>query len=194
MMAQRIKVDLNLTDEQLGFLIGPANVIFYVLIGIPMARLVDIYPRKIVLGRRNRRDRRHHRARGGSRQSFGQLFSSRMLVGAGGSAHAPGAYSMLSDYFPPAKAAARPSAFCSLASSAGKCARHIPGRAAGEPGGRLARQPLDGTHRAWLAVGIDDGGLPWTADFRVVAAGERNPRGGGVTAHGKAIAGDGGAA
>src|SRR4030088_1433813 len=33
MMAQRIKVDFKLTDEQLGFLIGPANVIFYVLIG-----------------------------------------------------------------------------------------------------------------------------------------------------------------
>jgi MFS family permease len=102
MMAQRIKVDFHLTDEQLGFLIGPANVIFYVLIGIPMARLVDIYPRKIVLacgiaaiGGVT--------ALGGLAQSFGQLFSSRMLVGAGGSAHAPGAYSMLSDYFPPAK-------------------------------------------------------------------------------------------
>jgi MFS family permease len=48
-MAQRIKVDFHLTDEQLGFLIGPANIIFYVLVGIPMARLVDIYPRKIIL-------------------------------------------------------------------------------------------------------------------------------------------------
>jgi MFS family permease len=102
MMAQRIKVDFNLTDEQLGFLIGPANVIFYVLIGIPLARLVDIYPRKIVLacgiaaiGGIT--------ALGGLAQSFRQLFSSRMLVGAGGSAHAPGAYSMLSDLFPPAK-------------------------------------------------------------------------------------------
>jgi MFS family permease len=102
MMAQRIKVDFHLTDEQLGFLIGPANVIFYVLIGIPMARLVDIYPRKIVLacgvaaiGGIT--------ALGGLAQSFSQLFCSRMLVGAGGSAHAPGAYSMLSDYFPPAK-------------------------------------------------------------------------------------------
>lgn len=102
MMAQRIKVDFHLTDEQLGFLIGPANVIFYVLIGIPMARLVDIYPRKIVLacgiaaiGGIT--------ALGGLAQSFGQLFSSRMLVGAGGSAHAPGAYSMLADLFPPVK-------------------------------------------------------------------------------------------
>jgi MFS family permease len=100
MMAQRIKVDFHLSDEQLGFLIGPANIVFYVLVGIPMARLVDIYPRKIVLacgiaaiGGIT--------ALGGLAQSFTQLFSSRMLVGAGGSAHAPGAYSMLADYFPP---------------------------------------------------------------------------------------------
>ncbi len=106
MMAQRIKVDFHLSDEQLGFLIGPANIIFYVLVGIPMARLVDIYPRKIVLacgiaaiGGIT--------ALGGLAQNFVQLFSSRMLVGAGGSAHAPGAYSMLADYFPPATAAAR---------------------------------------------------------------------------------------
>jgi MFS family permease len=99
-MAQRIKVDFHLTDEQLGFLIGPANVVFYVLVGIPMARLVDIYPRKIVLacgiaaiGGIT--------ALGGLAQTFTQLFSSRMLVGAGGSAHAPGAYSMLADLFPP---------------------------------------------------------------------------------------------
>jgi len=102
MMAQRIKVDFNLTDEQLGFLIGPANIIFYVLIGIPMARLVDIYPRKIVLAG-GIAAIGGITALGGLAQSFGQLFSSRMLVGAGGSAHAPGAYSMLSDYFPPAR-------------------------------------------------------------------------------------------
>src|SRR6476620_3097078 len=102
LMAQTIKVDFKLTDEELGFLIGPANVIFYVLVGIPMARLVDIYPRKIVLacgiaviGGIT--------ALGGLAQSFRQLFCSRMLVGGGGSAHAPGAYSMLADYFPPLK-------------------------------------------------------------------------------------------
>ena len=102
MMAQRIKLDFLLNDEQVGFLIGPANILFYVLVGIPMARLVDIYPRKIVLacglaviGGIT--------AIGGLAQSFTQLFLSRMLVGAGGSAHAPGSYSMLADYFPPAK-------------------------------------------------------------------------------------------
>jgi MFS family permease len=100
MMAQRIKVDFRLTDEQLGFLIGPANIIFYVLVGIPMARLVDMYPRKIVLAC-GIAVTSGITALGGFAQSFTQLFCSRMLVGAGGSAHAPGAYSMLADYFPP---------------------------------------------------------------------------------------------
>src|ERR1700722_20747072 len=94
MLAGHIKADFQLTDEQLGFLLGPSNVIFYVLVGIPLARLVDLYPRKYVLaggitliGGIT--------ALGGLAQSFVQLFMSRMLVGAGGSAHAPGSYSML---------------------------------------------------------------------------------------------------
>src|SRR6266513_1319512 len=102
MLAQRIKIDLGLTDEQLGFLVGPANVIFYVLVGIPMARLVDIYPRKYVLAGGVTLTG-GITALGGLAQNFTQLFLSRMLVGAGGSAHAPGAYSMLADYFPPAR-------------------------------------------------------------------------------------------
>src|SRR5215813_2484108 len=102
MMAQRIKVDFRLSDEQLGFLIGPANIIFYVLVGIPMARLVDMYPRKIVLAC-GIAVTSGITALGGLAQSFTQLFCSRMLVGAGGSAHAPGSYSMLADYFPPAR-------------------------------------------------------------------------------------------
>jgi MFS family permease len=102
MMAQSIKADFHLSDEQLGFLLGPANIVFYVLVGIPLARLVDMYPRKYVLaggvafiGGIT--------ALGGLAQNFVQLFLSRMLVGAGGSAHAPGSYSMLADYYPPAR-------------------------------------------------------------------------------------------
>src|SRR2546421_7152780 len=102
MLAQRIKIDLRLTDEQLGFLIGPANIIFYVLVGTPLAPLVDIYPRKYGLAGGITLTG-GITALGGLAQNFAQLFCSRMLVGAGGSAHAPGAYSMLADYFPPAR-------------------------------------------------------------------------------------------
>ncbi len=102
MLAQTIKADFRLTDEQLGFLLGPATILFYVFVGIPLAYLVDIFPRKYVLaagitliGSIT--------ALGGLAQNFVQLFMSRMLVGAGASAHAPGSYSMLADYFPPAR-------------------------------------------------------------------------------------------
>ena len=46
MMVERIKVDFGLSDEQLGWLLGPANVIFYVLVGIPLARLVGPMSRR----------------------------------------------------------------------------------------------------------------------------------------------------
>lgn len=100
MMAQRIKIDFGLTDEQLGFLGGPASVIFYVVVGIPLARLADIYPRQLVLSG-GMAATGVITALGGLAQNFVQFIGSRMFVGAGGSAHAPSAYSMLSDYFPP---------------------------------------------------------------------------------------------
>ena len=102
MMAQRIKLDFKLTDEQLGFLIGPANA----------TRRVGRHPDGAIgwtFTLKNRAGRAGIAAiggitaLGGLAQSFRQLFFSRMLVGAGGSAHAPGAYSILADYFPPAR-------------------------------------------------------------------------------------------
>jgi len=100
MLAQRIKVDFGLTDSQLGFLAGPASIICYLFVGIPLARLADIFPRKFVLsggvaiiGVIT--------AFGGLAQSFGQFVGSRVFLAAGGSAHAPASYSLLADAFPP---------------------------------------------------------------------------------------------
>lgn len=102
MLAQRIKIDFGLTDEQLGFLGGPASVIFFVFVGIPLARLADIYPRKLVLAG-GMAATGVIMGLGGIAQGFGQFIGSRMFLGAGGSAHAPAAYSMIADYFPPKK-------------------------------------------------------------------------------------------
>lgn len=102
MLAQRIKVDFGLTDEQLGFLGGPATVIFFVFAGIPLARLADLYPRKYVLAG-GMAATGMVMALGGMAQGFAQFVGSRMFLGAGGSAHAPAAYSMIADYFPPKK-------------------------------------------------------------------------------------------
>ena len=100
MLAEKMRLSFGLSDSALGFLLGPASVVAFVFVGIPLSRLVDIYPRKYVLaggisvlGLIT--------ALGGLAQSFGQLVGTRLFVGAGGSTHGPGSYSMLADYFRP---------------------------------------------------------------------------------------------
>lgn len=100
MLGQRIKQDFQLTDEQLGLLAGPSTVVFYVLVGIPMARLADIFPRKFVLAG-GLGAISLVMTLGGMAQGFAQFVGSRMFLGAGGSAHAPSSYSLLADAFPP---------------------------------------------------------------------------------------------
>lgn len=102
MLAERIKHDFGLTDSQLGFLAGPASIICYLFVGIPLARLADIYPRKYVLGAGAALVGVIISA-GGLAQSFGQFVGSRVFLAAGGSAHAPASYSLLADAFPPKK-------------------------------------------------------------------------------------------
>jgi MFS family permease len=102
MLAERIKHDFGLTDSQLGFLAGPAGIICYIFVGIPLARLADIYPRKYVLAA-GAAAVGMIISLGGLAQNFGQFIASRVFLSAGGSAHAPAAYSMLADAFPPKK-------------------------------------------------------------------------------------------
>ncbi|MCX7282657.1 MAG: MFS transporter [Novosphingobium sp.] len=102
MLAERIKRDFGLSDSQLGFLAGPASIICYFFVGIPLARLADIYPRKYVLAGGTALVGVIISA-GGLAQSFGQFVGSRVFLAAGGSAHAPSSYSLLADAFPPKK-------------------------------------------------------------------------------------------
>lgn len=102
LMIESIKRDLALTEVQVGLLLGPAGILFYLFVGIPLARLVDIYRRTTILGI-GLLVTSSMTAAGGLVQSYGQLFFSRMCVGVGGSAHAPGTYSLMADFFPPQK-------------------------------------------------------------------------------------------
>ncbi len=104
LLVEPIKQEFKLTNIQMGWLTGPANIVFYLLVMLPLSRMADIYPRKIVLAigvffiaMMN--------ATGGIVTGFWTLFASRMMIGAGGTAHAPAAYSLLSDSFPPSKRA-----------------------------------------------------------------------------------------
>ena len=102
MLAERIKHDFGLTDSQLGFLAGPASIICYFFVGIPLARLADIYPRKYVLAG-GAAAVGLVISLGGFAQTFTQFVGSRVFLAAGGSAHAPSSYSLLADAFPPKK-------------------------------------------------------------------------------------------
>ena len=100
LLAEKMKISFDISDSLLGFVLGPASVIAYVFVGIPLARLVDIFPRKYVLSG-GIAVLGFITALGGLAQNFMQLIGTRLFVGASGSAHGPGAYSMLADYFRP---------------------------------------------------------------------------------------------
>jgi MFS family permease len=102
MLAENIKKDFGLSDTQLGFLAGPATIICYFFVGIPLGRLADIYPRKFVLSA-SAGVVGLLVALNGIAQSFTQFVGARLFLAAGGSAHAPASYSLLADAFPPQK-------------------------------------------------------------------------------------------
>jgi len=102
LLIELIKKEFQLSDSAIGLLQGPVNVVFYMVVMLPLSRMADIYPRKYVLAI-GALLIAFLNAAGGFTASFMALAFTRMLVGAGGGAHAPGSYSMLADYFPPEK-------------------------------------------------------------------------------------------
>ncbi|WP_404710554.1 MFS transporter [Sphingomonas sp. MMS24-J13] len=100
LLVEPIKHDLHLTDVQMSLVMGFAFTFFYAAFGLPVARLIDRKSRRLIL------------AVGyyifgvmtmacGLATSFTHLFLARMGLGVGETTSGPGAYSLLSDYFPP---------------------------------------------------------------------------------------------
>ena len=110
LLIQWIKTDLELSDFQVGLIMGPAFGLFYVFVAVPIGWLADRYSRRKIL------------AVGISiwcamtaaaafAKSFVPLFAARMGVGLGEAAVAPCAVSLISDYFPRARRARALSVF-----------------------------------------------------------------------------------
>lgn len=97
-LQESIKRDLELSDTQLGLLSGLSFAIFYVLLGIPIARLADKSNRKNIItaslviwsGMT---------AACGMVQNFYHLLLARIGVGVGEAGCSPPAHAMISDYF-----------------------------------------------------------------------------------------------
>ena len=103
-LQESIKKEFELSDTDLGLLSGFIFAIFYVMLGIPIARYAD---------RRNRRNIvagslglwSVMTAISGYAGNFIQLLLARIGVGVGQAGESPSAHAMISDYFPPEKRA-----------------------------------------------------------------------------------------
>ena len=102
LLVPQIKADLQLSDTQMGIIMGFAFVFFYMMAGLPIARYAD------------KGNRRNLIAVGlalwggatalcGLAKGFGSLFLFRIGVGVGEACTGPATYSSLGDYFPPNK-------------------------------------------------------------------------------------------
>ncbi|MEH6364923.1 MAG: MFS transporter [Pseudomonas marincola] len=99
LLVEQIQADLALTDTQFSLLHGLAFSLFYVLLGLPIARMADTKNRPRII------------ACGmlvwslatsvcGLARSFAELFIARVAVGCGEAALSPAAYSIISDIVP----------------------------------------------------------------------------------------------
>lgn len=99
-LQESIKVDLDLSDTQLGLLTGFAFAIFYVMAGIPIARLAERSNRRnIIAGSIGIWS--VMTALSGLAGNYWQLFMARIGVGIGEAGCSPPAHSMISDIYPP---------------------------------------------------------------------------------------------
>jgi predicted MFS family arabinose efflux permease len=111
-LQESIKKELQLSDTQLGLLSGFTFALFYVTMGIPIARFADKGNRKNIvatsLGLWSLMT-----AFSGLSRNYVQLLLARVGVGVGEAGGSPPAHSMISDYFPPEKRATALSVYSS---------------------------------------------------------------------------------
>jgi len=98
-LAEDIKADLGLTDDQLGFLYGTAFGVFYALFGIPLGKLADSWHR-VRLMTVGLAIWSAMTAFSGFAKNFTMLSFARIGVGVGEATASPSAYSLISDFFP----------------------------------------------------------------------------------------------
>lgn len=98
-LAEDIKADLGLRDDQIGFLYGTAFGVFYALFGIPLGKLADNWHR-VRLMTAGLAIWSAFTALSGFAKNFATLSVARIGVGVGEATASPSAYSLISDWFP----------------------------------------------------------------------------------------------
>lgn len=180
LLVELIKADLQLTDTEMGLLLGFAFALFYATMGIPIGWLADRYSRRTIVGIGITLWCAATAAAGLAR-NYTQLFVSRMLVGVGEATLSPCALSLITDYFP-ASRRGRAIAFYTGAVSIGSGIAYL-------VGGQIIQWaenqavlefPLVGSIRPWQVVFLTVG-LPGLVIAALMAT-VREPRRTGTAA------------
>jgi MFS family permease len=95
-LLEPIKADLGVSDSMMGFLTGPAFAIFYATLGIPIARLADLWVRRTIIAI-GLALWSAMTAVSGLVLNFQQMALARIGVGVGEAALSPPAHSLISD-------------------------------------------------------------------------------------------------
>lgn len=120
LLIEPIKADLNLSDEQIGWILGPAFSVVYATSGLFIGWLVDRVRRTWLVGI-GVAFWSVATALSGVAQNFWQMFMARLSVGAGEATLSPAAFSMIGDSFPPEERG-KPIAFYTMALTIGAAA------------------------------------------------------------------------
>lgn len=167
-LLDQIKLDLSLSDTQLGLLVGPAFVVTHVLSQLPLARLADrTIRRNLLVGAMSLWS--IFTIVAGFAKTFPQLLVARMGVGITEAACAPSLASMLSDYFTADKRA-RAMSMLTLGGVAGTGAGMLLGGYVGEAYG-------------WR-IALIVAGIPGLILTVIIWFTIREPRRGGSESHG----------
>ena len=102
LLVDDIKRDLGLSDVEASLIIGFAASSLHAILALPVSRLVDTVSRRLILGVGLLILGASSLATGLA-ATFGTLFLARLLGGIGAAGSGPATYSILADYFPPAK-------------------------------------------------------------------------------------------
>jgi len=100
LLAQPVKLEMGLSDSQLGIILGPATGLLFLFLGVPLARLADRTSRKKVIGA-CLLFFSLATAACGLVTSFLQLLIGRICVAAGEAGTLPASQSIVSDMFAP---------------------------------------------------------------------------------------------
>lgn len=105
LLVEPIKRDLHVSDTWISLLYGLSFALFYVIVGLPIARLADRSNRRNIIGAATA-VWSVMTALCGCAPNFAALVAARVGVGAGEAGFSPSAQSIMADYFPPERLSA----------------------------------------------------------------------------------------